>query len=351
MKILFVCSAKIWGGNEKWTSMAMGELSKNHDVSLCYKSDDLTDKFGNAISKFKVPIRNYFDIRVYYKLYRYLKKNKIEIIVSTKKREYFICGLLSRFLGIKNVLRLGSVRNLNRPFWHKIVYSTLNDGIIVNAHRIKNNLLKYRYMKQDKIKVIYNGIHQDLTVTGNRKNNDFIITSLGRITKAKGFHLLIKAFSKLPDELKKDTIVQIVGKGAYEDELKCIAKDTGVKNNIHFLGFRENPQEIISSSDLVVLLSDNEGVSNTLLESMVNGIPVLSSNVGGVSEFINHKTNGFIAESMNPYDIAELLSDILKHKDRLPGVGMHGKKTAAEMFSMDKMRLELESFLERVINE
>ncbi|MCG8581813.1 MAG: hypothetical protein MI866_17945, partial [Bacteroidales bacterium] len=63
MNILFVCSAKAWGGNEKWTSMAMKALSKEHQLFFVGKSEALLDKFGQYNGATCLPFRSYFDLK------------------------------------------------------------------------------------------------------------------------------------------------------------------------------------------------------------------------------------------------------------------------------------------------
>jgi len=353
MKILFVCSARVWGGNEKWTSMAISRLRKKNEVFLCYKDQNLSDKFGTNFCKFKAPFKSYTDIITFYKIFSFVKKHKIDIIVSTKKKEYFICGVVAKLIGIKNVLRLGSVRKLDKPVWHNIVYDKLNHGMIVNAHRIKQNLLKYNFMHSEKIKVIYNGILQDkaaAAVKRNKKDDMFIITSSGRLTKPKGFHILIKAVSELCEDTRKKVKVQIMGDGPYRAALEKLAEENNISQNVEFTGFVSDPQKIISAGDLFVLLSFNEGLSNSLLEAMINGIPVLTTDAGGVREFIQHKKNGFITQSMKPFDIAGELKNIIENRKESANIGENGRKTVAKLFSMDKMETEIENFLKKVIN-
>ncbi len=356
MKILFVCSSRVYGGggNGKWISMAISQLRKKNEVFLCSKNNVQSDKFGTGFCKFKAPFRNYIDIITFSKIFIFVKKHKIDIIVSTKKKEYFICGLVAKLAGIKNVLRLGIVRKLDKPIWHNIIYNKLNHGIIVNAHRIKQNLLKYNFMHSKKIKVIYNGIIQDKSaaVIAKRKRTDamFIITSAGRLTKPKGFHILIKAVSELPAGTRKKVKVQIMGDGPYRAALEKLAKENNISDNVEFTGFVNDPQRIIAASDLFVLLSFNEGISNALLEAMINAVPVLTTDVGGVNEFIQNKKNGFITQSMKPFDIAGELKNIIENRKDSANIGENGRKTVAELFSMDKMGTEIENFLKEIIN-
>ncbi len=332
--------------------MAISQLRKNNKVFLCYKNRNLSDKFGANLCKFKAPLRNYADIISFYKIFEFVKKHNVEVIVATKKKEYFICGVVARFAGIKNVLRLGSVRKFDKPLWHNIVYDKLNHGMIVNAHRIKQNLLKYDFMHSEKIKVIYNGIEQDKISSDRKESHDFfVITSAGRLTKPKGFHILIEAVAGLPSGIRQKVRVKIVGEGPYRPILEALAKKYNIFEYIEFTGFLDAPQKVIAASDLFVLLSFNEGLSNSLLEAMINAVPVLTTDVGGVREFIQHKTSGFITRTIDPADIACILEDIIVNgKQDAGAIGMAGRQKVAELFSMDRMGKEIEDFLNKVIN-
>ena len=351
MRILFVCSAKVWGGNEKWTSMAMKELNKNHKVFLCYRRKELGNKFGKNIHKFTAPFFNLLDPITYIRLAKFVRNNKIDIIISTKRKEYFICGILSKLLGIKNVLRLGIVRKMNFPIWHKLIYNTLCDGIIVNAYKIKQNLCKYRIIDLHKIKVIYNGVElKNKIKTPAKTSNEFSISSVGMLTRRKGFHLLIEAISVLPKSIQENVRLNIIGSGRYEKNLKQRVKNLGITKNVKFWGFMENPLKIVAQTDLFVLLSTNEGISNALIEAMLIEKPVLTSDAGGSAEFIKNGENGFLTHSTNPVEIAKLLTEIIQNQNKLSEIGKAGYTTVKNLFSLKNMRYQLEEFLYEVVD-
>jgi len=352
MRILFVCSAKVWGGNEKWASMAMKKLNKNHKVFLCYRRKELADKFGKTIPKFRTSFFNILDPITYLKLAKFIKNNEIDIVISTKRKEYFICGILSKLLGIKNVLRLGIVRKMNFPIWHKLVYNTLCEGIIVNANTIKQNLTKYKFLDLNKVKVIYNGVElKNKIKVPTKTSNEFSISSVGMLTKRKGFHLLIEAISRLPKSIQENVRLNIIGSGIYEKNLKKQVEKLKITKKVKFWGFMENPLKIVVETDLFVLLSANEGISNALIEAMLIEKPVLTSDAGGSAEFIKDRENGFLTHSTNPEKIANLLAEIIQNQNKLSEIGKAGCTTVKNLFSPENMRCQLEEFLYEVVDE
>jgi glycosyltransferase involved in cell wall biosynthesis len=295
-----VCTAKSWGGNEKWTSMAMNALQDKHEIYFIGKSEALLYKFNNAQSSAILPFHSYGDWYTYRHLKAFIRNKNIDLIISTKKKEYFLCGIISRQLGIKHLIRLGANRKMNIPFWHSLNYKTLNDGLIVNSNFIANKLKTYSFFKDHPIHVINNGIpgftSMSVLPERNLKKDRFVIVSSGRITKLKGFQLLIKAVAMLPDDIKDKIEIRIIGEGRNKDDFIELSKQLGTGDIIHFTGFSDQPEKLMLDANLFVLLSEREGLSNSILEAITMGIPVLSTDTGGIKELIINGETGYLVE-------------------------------------------------------
>lgn len=347
MNILITCSANRWGGNEKWGFSAYKELSKNHNVHYCYSHDELGNKVG-SIQKHQLPFRGYFDIETYQKLAQIIEDEKIQVLLPTKRQDWVVCGLLAKKYGIKNVIRLGIVRYPWVPVWHWVVYGYLCDGIIVNARQIKKGLRFFPYINQKKVQVIYNGIPVIPKVTKELSSDVFLITSVGTVTKRKGFHLLLQAVSLLPVQLKKKIRVEIIGDGPYLEELKELTNTLGLINQTTFPGFCSDVLDRVKNSHLFVLLSSNEGISNAILEAMMCEVPVWVSAVGGHAEFIKNKENGFITTTLSPSRLNSQLGEILNFED-LKGLGEKGRTTVEAIFSLERMGKQIESYFNSLV--
>ncbi|WP_430815359.1 glycosyltransferase [Carboxylicivirga sp. RSCT41] len=337
MNILFVCSAKAWGGNEKWTSMAMKALSTEHQLFFIGKSDALLNKFGRYNNATCLPFRSYLDLKTFYALKRFILKNRIDLIVSTKKKEYFMCGILSRQLGIKHLMRLGVSRKMNIPFWHRLNYRSLNDGLIVNAHYLKEELKQYSLFDKHPIHVLYNGIpgfnSEDQFMHG-KNGAKFVIVSSGRITKQKGYGLLIDAISRLDKSILNKLEVRIIGEGRNKKEFETQVANLKLEDTFLFTGFVNQPTKLMQDADLFVLLSEREGISNSILEAMTLGIPVLSTDTGGIKELLEDGKTGFLVER-NAMAVAQKLTDIIKTIDTNKHVGLNAFKRLQQNFAFD----------------
>ncbi|OQY35263.1 MAG: hypothetical protein B6241_01865 [Spirochaetaceae bacterium 4572_59] len=349
MKILFVCSARSWGGNEKWSSMAMAELQKQgHVVHIMLRNPVLSKRFGKSIPWHFAPFITPFDPISFLLGLILLLWYRPDAIISTKKAEYFTFGVLSRILKIRHILRLGIVRDLDSG-WKRFIYTRLNEGIIVNARRTKDNFEKYDFVDQEKIKLIYNGIPEsgisEKMTTHNKSSDDlFRIVSVGTLTPRKGFHILIEALSLLSQDLQDKIRLSIVGSGIMRKELETLIKDKNLNDSVILEGYQKDPSPFLRESDLFALISENEGISNALLEAMIMGLPVITTVSGGTAEFMTDKQNGCLVERNAP-EIALRLKEILSDEGSLKIMGLAGQDRVREFFSLQKMGQEVASFL------
>ncbi|PWE00526.1 glycosyltransferase [Marinilabilia rubra] len=346
MRILFICSAKVWGGNEKWVANTMEGLQNRHDVFFLGRAPHLQEQFGSNIPSFWAPFRSVFDWETRKIIQDIVQENEIDVIVSTKKKEYFLAGLVARGMRIRHVLRLGIVRKMRIPFWSRLVYQRLNDGIIVNAGKIKNQLHKYRWMKNHPVKVIYNGLDERCRKdkATNEEAGGFLIVSTGMLTRRKGFNVLIDAIAGLPEQYQRKLQLHILGEGREKENLKKQIQFNRLQDVVCLEGFND-PFPWLKRAGLFCLLSRNEGVSNALLEAMSCGVPVLTTDAGGSGEFINHGENGFLTPG-KPHLVAGQLKQILDMPSaKLLKIGNNGEQTVKALFNHKRMVEEVESFL------
>jgi glycosyltransferase involved in cell wall biosynthesis len=350
LRILCVCSASHWGGNEQWLSLAMAELAKRHQVYLCYRAPELAPRFAPGIEAFRAPWRGLWDIVTICRLGRFVRKRGIELTIATTRLDYVVCGVLARVLGIKNFLRLGIARRPWIPIWHRLVYDHLNDGIIVNAERIREILLDYQLINPTKVRMIRNGIavRRPRPQPPAQSTTRFRITSVGSLIRRKGHRELIQALALLPVGTREAVQLEILGGGREEARLRELIRHLGLEQHVRLRGHRPDPTPYLAASELFVLLSSNEGISNALLEAMALSIPVLTTRVGGHAEFLRDGDNGYLVDSRRPREVADKLQAILQD-GRRQEVGARGYETVRDGFRLDSMGEELEQFLHEVV--
>jgi glycosyltransferase involved in cell wall biosynthesis len=352
MNILFMNSARTWGGTEKWTRMAAEAIAKNHKTILVYRRKIIGERF--SIPKYQLPCLSHIDPYTLVRLVHIIRKEKIELIIPTKRKDYVLAGLASRICGIKNILRLGIVRPLKIPIIHKLIYHTFADGIIVNAKEIKRRLLETSFMQDEKIRVIYNGLDTDaldrLSLAPAHKTFGFQITSAGILTKRKGHDFLLRGFAQFIKLLPEaDAGVLIIGDGPKKEELEALIKELNIIGRVNFTGFLQNPYPSMAISDVIAMTSTNEGISNSLLEGMyLKNVPV-STFAGGAEELIKNEKNGFLLDYSDEDALCTILLKLYQNDRQREVISENAKKTVIQKFSISSMTRDIEQFCKETI--
>lgn len=348
MTILFVCSARTWGGNERWTALAMERLRISNRVLLACRGS-LEKAFGEDVETKPLPFLSLLDPYTFLSLYRMIRKHRVDVVISTKRKEYVICGIICRVLGIPHVIRLGIVRRLPGFPWKRWAYEKGCDRVLVNARAIKEQLLDSGFRHGDRIRVIHNGVPEKAPAVAGG-DGPFRIVSSGALIPRKGHMLLLKALSLLPADALRRTEAVILGDGSQKKALMQAAEEYGLSGIVEFPGFQERPDEWLKNADLFVLLSDNEGISNGLLEAMAHGLPVLTSEAGGAAEAVTHGEEGFLVER-DPVEIAARIQQLQSSPKLAADMGRKGRRKALAGFSLEHMGEELERLLKDVVSD
>ena len=213
-----------------------------------------------------------------------------------------------------------------------------SSAVVANSEGLKELALESS-PSQD-ISVINNGINisdfkPDINYINNninnhtdKKNKKFNIVCISRLIERKGISFLLEAIKKLKN--KKIKLI-LVGKGKQEDELHQLAKDLEITDRVEFKGYVDHDDiaDIYQESDLFVLPSFNEGMSNALLEAMASGLPVISTDTGGTSELIDG--NGILIQKGNSDEIAQAISTVMNDPETFKQMGLKSREIAETM--------------------
>ena len=356
MNLLFLNSAKNWGGNEKWIYLATHALAKEHQVYFANRKEIVGERF--QVEKIRLPFLNEFDFYTIFRLIFIVVKYKVEVLIPTKSKEYFLAGVIAKLCRRKNVIRLGIVRELNNSWIKNLVYNKLADGIIVNAHSIKAALLKSRFMKAEKIRLIYNGVNSD-EIDSNAKfpidrklSFKFLVASMGQLSKRKSMDVVIRGFADFITKSKaSDAGLVIIGRGEKLIELQVLVQKLGISRQVIFTGFLENPFPYLKLSQVFISTSMNEGISNSLLEAMyLRNVPI-STSAGGTDYAIEHGANGFLLHE-NPVDeISQYLFSLYKNEAVREKMAENAHQTILKKFSLSTMKTEMIHYFQELIQQ
>jgi glycosyltransferase involved in cell wall biosynthesis len=217
------------------------------------------------------------------------------------------------------------------------------DAIIAVSEGIKQDLIKNFNMPENKIAVIYNPVDlNEIRIRSQEKvdhpwfHDDIpVIVSVGRLTKQKGYPYLIKAFSLVRRSLA--CRLMIIGEGEDKDKLIAMVRALGIEREVEFLGFQKNPFQYMAKSSLFVLSSLYEGFGNVIVEAMVLGLPVISTDCpSGPAEIIDDKKNGILVPVQDENALARTILEVLADSALRVHLGSEAKRRA-EVFALEKI--------------
>jgi glycosyltransferase involved in cell wall biosynthesis len=303
------------GGAEKVVSILLNELAKNNAGNIeliCIKRNDfyeidkrikityLTDSIEkeNGIKKLiYLPI-------LALKLKKYIKENDITLVQSHIYRANYV-NVLSKMFGAGHnaqVVNTGQIGRYKQEgllgkvnlFLIKYLYPRA-DLIICKSYGMLDDMQKIFSFSNQKI-VINNPYDIDkIESLSNEKADDFefdtnkkYIVAVGRLIKLKRSEDLLITLSKLPTSIE----VLFLGDGEEKENLISFSKVLGIDNRCHFFGRVSNPYKYMSKCDFFVSCSETEGFPNVLVEAMICGLPVISSDcISGPREILAPNTN------------------------------------------------------------
>jgi sugar transferase (PEP-CTERM/EpsH1 system associated) len=251
-------------------------------------------------------------------------------------------------------------RLLMRKFLHPLV-----SGFVTVSADLKQWLVNNVGVPEEKVVQIINGVDTDRFMPVADKASaktamglppdSFVMGTVGRLDPVKNQQTLIRAFAGLitnkTNETRKTnkTKLLIVGSGPEESNLRKLTHDLGIVDRISFMGERKDIPELLRAMDLFVLPSMAEGISNTILEAMASGLPVVATNVGGNVELVVDGETGAIFGSGDYVHLSALLSEYATAPKIMAAQGRSARKRVEERFSLSRMMREYERLYQSVM--
>ncbi len=295
------------------------------------------------------------DLGVYWRLQKLLWQLKPDLVHTRNLAALEMQALTLLLPGVKRVhgehgRDIYDLHGQNKKYnrLRKVMSYVIHRYIAVSKD-LENWLLTTVNIPREKVEQLYNGV--DLTrfiqlddsvktdVLPPELAKDYlIIGTVGRIaavkdqlTLLKAFDLLVKSGSDISDKLR----LVIVGDGPLFAALKEQVHDLGLDEKVWLAGDRKDIPALLRSMDIFVLPSLGEGISNTVLEAMATGLPVIATRVGGNPELVDDQNTGVLVPVGNSEELARVLLDIANDKDKLSAMGAAGLAKVQKQFHWD----------------
>lgn len=291
-----------------------------------------------------------FSMEILRGVYRILKDERPHIVhvhASLAGR------IAARALGIKVVLTKHWRQNKGAPILNRVTANILTDRIIAVSQSVAASLKKAG-ISEKMVTVIHNGIditaYQQPTLRNYKKIWDVedkkVIGIVGRLEPEKDHGTFLMAAKVLCGN-RGDVHFVIAGKGSKEQELKDLARELGIYNDVTFAGFLPDIRDAVEAFDISVLTSTNEAFGLVLAESMVLGKPVVATNLDSIYEVVGD--GGVFFDAGDYKALADALLMLIDDPSAGESLGAIGKKRVLNMFDAGKMVSELEKVYEEIL--
>src|SRR5712664_725090 len=302
-----------------------------------------------------------FDYRVYPRLHPVLRYYRPDIVHT---HLHVLRYALPFLLLLKRVSLLHTVHNLAEreiePRARWIQRYALNHGVVPVAVAKEVALSLERLYGIQRCRVISNGIPTDSYAcpqTPRREwrtkerfgTDDILFVCVARFAPQKNHSLLLKAFAQGPASDPKAHLV-LVGEGVLREQLEEQAKSLGLAGQVHFLGLRTDIPDVLGAMDVFVLSSDWEGNPLSVMEAMASGLPIVSTDAGGVPTLFERGKEGFIVARGDAQALGNSMASLVRDRETRVSLGRAAARRAKQNFDVSTMVQAYEELYEKLVS-
>lgn len=370
MKIGIVCYPTFGGSGVVATELGMGLAKRGHEIHfITYKQPVRLEQLSKSIHYHEVNVPEYplfhyqpYELALSSKLVDMVRLHKIELLHVHYAIPHAYAGYMAKKMLQEEGIHIPMVTTLhgtditlvgNHPFYKPAVTFSINksDYVTSVSQSLKDDTLRLFDVKTP-IEVVPNFI--DAKKEKNQftdcqrelmaEDDEKIITHISNFRKVKRVDDVVKIFYKTQQTINSKLIM--VGEGPEVQPAKKLAHELGISDKIMFLGESNDIDKILCFSDLFLLPSEKESFGLAALEAMVNGVPVISSNTGGLPEVNKEGFSGYLSDVGNVEEMAKNAIHILSDDYRLQQFKLNAKKMALK-FDTDTVIPQYEEIYNR----
>jgi glycosyltransferase involved in cell wall biosynthesis len=367
MKILFFIDGLIAGGKERRLLELMKGLKAQPDITfelaIMNKEIHYREVFNLGIKIHFVIRKSKKDLSVFGKLYRICKDFKPDVLHCWDSMTAVIAVLVCSILKIK--LINGMVVNtpvkqdifdkewlraqLTFPFSSMVVGNS-NAGLRAYNAPKRKSLCIYNGLDFGRFKNLKDAERIYKEIFGDEVKKNFIVGMVAAFEKRKDYKTLIQAALQMISE-NYDIRFVLIGNGVDFDLMKEIVP-AAFSDKIIFLGKRNDIEDIVNIFDVGILLTNTkihgEGISNSIMEYMASGKPVIATRGGGTNEIVINQVNGYLIDPDSADQLIEKIKILMEDQHLMQELGEKGRELAHEKFDLKIMTREYTTLYHKI---
>jgi len=317
------------------------------------------------------PLNSFYDFQAgkqLRRLVRHLKTSRVDVLHThdfyTNVFGMFAGALARVAVRIASRRETSGMRSASQHKAQSFAYK-LAHHVVANSEAVRTQLIT-EGVRADKITVIYNGLELErvrpqpalsksecLAVLGlsQELTSRPLVTIVANMRLAVKDHSMFLRAAKRVSEAIPATVFLLAGEGNLMPSVRAQADELGLARNTFFLGRCDNLAELLTASDVCVLTSQSEGFSNSILEYMAAGRPVVVTDVGGAREAVVEGETGYLVRSGDDVTMAERVVSLLNDTAKAELMGEQGYHVVKEKFSRAAQLQRTEDLYDRLLTE
>jgi len=370
MKIAIVCYPTFGGSGVVATELGIALANRGHEIHfITYKQPVRLELLSNKIFFHEVHVPEYplfhyqpYELALSSKLVDTIRLHKIDLLHVHYAIPHAYAGYMAKKMLEEEGIYVPMITTLHgtditlvgkHPFYKPAVTFSINQSDVVTSvsESLRKGTLETFDIKGD-IEVIPNFIDAkkySIAFTDCQRSNmanddERIVTHISNFRKVKRIPDVIKVFNKIQLDVPAKLIM--VGEGPEKEGAERLCEELGIANKVIFLGNSNEIDKILCFSDLFLLPSETESFGLAALEAMINKVPVISSNAGGIPEVNTEGVSGFLSDVGDIEDMATKAITLLKSDAILEKFKLNALKEA-QRFDIQKVVPLYEEVYER----
>lgn len=283
-------------------------------------------------------------------------------IVHTHNTEAFVeGGFAAKISGVPVLINTDHARefpDLRRRMFLEWLVSHVTDYVVAVSEDGKQNLRRFERIAERKLRTVHNGVDADYLKpapdAGRMRQQLGIperapLIGLGsRFEPQKGLTYFLQA---MPHVLRAcpDVHAIVAGYGSLADELEAEARSLGISERVHFIGKVHTMSDVLACLDLFLLPSLWEGLPMAILEAMAVGVPIVATDVGGVTSALEDGRNAIVVQPADPVALARGIEQLLASSELRRELGANARADFEARFSAQAMARAYEELYEAAL--
>lgn len=355
LRIVAHNGAAILGGAERaLIQLLEGLQTRGHLVSLCCNHDIVADAaVKRLVPAIVLPLRGDLVLTDVFGFARFLRREQPDALLLGTFKKIWLGGMAAARAGIeRSVARVGLESDVPRRFKYRYALRHWIDTVVLNAETMRAAFQEREpRFDPERIVTIHTGVKPPVTRSSRAQARQWlgippdarVVGTIARLARQKRLDRLIEAIG-----LTHDAHCVIAGAGSEHTRLEQLIHSKQLGDRVHLVGHRENIGEVLRALDLFVISSDREGMSNSMLQALAAGVPVVSTRVSGAEEALQALPDGRMPGTLvgwETQDLARELDRLLSDRAKLQEMSKAAAEAAALRFDYERMLHEWEVVL------